>query len=467
MGRTIDSVRTALERELQSDRGRSRAERARATQRLQRELKGLRGAAPLRSPAGAGRRHGRHHRGRAPSPTRAGNSTTAPPPERRGDEQLPPERRGDDTPPAERREDAGNSPPRRSENVPPTPRRDGTGITPVRATGTEPEQLPAFPDALQPVRPEDALFQDRQPPAGPVAEPDGGGRRGTCRRCDPAATQAGDPHRRQRRAGEPAAAAGRGRHLPPAGDLDSDRHPDHRPRCLDRLAVQARPVPGAGPAAEDGDPAQPLPGRRARMLRPARRLRRSRLRKARLHARRDRLLRAEGRQGHRDQAAGLCRRRGRQGRGARPAGHQAGPVHRPGLDGGLPARGGRGFEQGRHRHARLQPDQQPGRGQSLGQCGAQGHRQCARPDRRVLHRPGLQPVPGDRDRCRPPTRHRAHRPCRPAAPPTAETAHAPCPALPAFAVRPGRLRGGARHLHLQLWPARKGSPAPVPGTSTS
>ena len=63
--------------------------------------------------------------------------------------------------------------------MPPTPRRDGTGVTPVRATGTEPEQLPAFPDALQPVLPEDALFRDRQPPAGPVAEPAGGSRRGS------------------------------------------------------------------------------------------------------------------------------------------------------------------------------------------------------------------------------------------------------------------------------------------------
>ena len=43
MGRTIDSVRTALERELQSDRSRSEAERNRETQRLQRELKGLQG----------------------------------------------------------------------------------------------------------------------------------------------------------------------------------------------------------------------------------------------------------------------------------------------------------------------------------------------------------------------------------------------------------------------------------------
>ena len=176
MGRTIDSVRTALERELQSDRSRSEAERARETQRLQRELKGLQGGTtvttldedmPVTSAA-------------APPlpPVDTGDSTTAPAPERRGDDQLPPERRGDGTPPTERREDAGNSPPRRSENVPPTPRRDGTGVTPVGATGTEPEQLPAFPDALQPVLPEDALFQHRQPPAGPVAEPADGARRG-------------------------------------------------------------------------------------------------------------------------------------------------------------------------------------------------------------------------------------------------------------------------------------------------
>ena len=178
MGRTIDSVRTALERELQSDRSRSEAERARETQRLQRELKGLQGGAagtsvttldegipatgdtlPLAPPAGAG------------------DSAAAPPPERRGDDQLPPERRSDDVPPSERREDAGSTPPRRSENVPPTPRRDGTGVTPVGATGTEPEQLPAFPDALQPSRPEDTLFQHRQPPAGSVTDPAVGGRR--------------------------------------------------------------------------------------------------------------------------------------------------------------------------------------------------------------------------------------------------------------------------------------------------
>ena len=177
MGRTIDSVRTALERELQSDRSRSEAERARATQRLQRELKGLQGGTagttlttPEEDPLAAAA---------PPFPsTDTGDSTTAPPPERRGDDQLPPERRSDDVPPSERREDAGSTPPRRSENVPPTPRRDGTGVTPVGATGTEPEQLPAFPDALQPVLPEDALFQHRQPPAGPVAEPADGARRG-------------------------------------------------------------------------------------------------------------------------------------------------------------------------------------------------------------------------------------------------------------------------------------------------
>ena len=167
MGRTIDSVRTALERELQSDRSRSEAERNRETQRLQRELKGLPGGTagttlttPEEDPLAAAT---------PPFPsTYTGDSTTAP----------PPERRSDDTPPPERRDDAAGTPPRRSENVPPTPRRDGTGVTPVGATGTEPEQLPAFPDALQPVLPEDALFQHRQPPAGPVAEPADGARRG-------------------------------------------------------------------------------------------------------------------------------------------------------------------------------------------------------------------------------------------------------------------------------------------------
>ena len=44
------------------------------------------------------------------------------------------------------------------------------------------------------------------------------------------------------------------------------RHPDHRPRCTDRLGQPTRPLPGPGAAAEDGDPAQPLPGRRARVL---------------------------------------------------------------------------------------------------------------------------------------------------------------------------------------------------------
>ena len=167
MGRTIDSVRMALERELQSDRSRSEAERARETQRLQRELKGLQGGASGTTvieidedmPAAV-----------PPSPLAGASDPAAtPPPERRDDDQLPPERR----------EDAGSSPPRRSENVSPTPRRDGTGVTPVRATGTEPEQLPAFPDALQPVLPEDALFRDRQAPAGNPAEPAAGSRRGT------------------------------------------------------------------------------------------------------------------------------------------------------------------------------------------------------------------------------------------------------------------------------------------------
>lgn len=167
MGRTIDSVRMALERELQSDRSRSEAERARETQRLQRELKGLQGGTtvttldedmPVTSAVVP------------PSPPAEASDPAAAP---------PPERRGDGTPPAERREDAGSSPPRRSDNVSPTPRRDGTGITPVRATGTEPEQLPAFPDALQPVLPEDALFRDRQAPAGNPAEPAAGSRRGT------------------------------------------------------------------------------------------------------------------------------------------------------------------------------------------------------------------------------------------------------------------------------------------------
>ena len=169
MGRTIDSVRTALERELQSDRSRSQAERARETQRLQRELKGLQGGTSDTTATTL----------EADIPGTAAAVAPSPPADT-GDPAAaaPPERRSDDTPPPERREDAGSAPPRRSDSVAPTPRRDGTGVTPVRATGTEPEQLPAFPDALQPVLPEDALFRDRQPPAGSGAEPVGGSRRG-------------------------------------------------------------------------------------------------------------------------------------------------------------------------------------------------------------------------------------------------------------------------------------------------
>ena len=180
IGKALEGVRQAFERQLASSQNRSAAELERERSRLARELEGLQGAID-------GGRTTPSRRAGEPGPgpqDRAGSGWATSPPETQNAgtassaPSTPPERRSETTPPAERRSDAGAMPPlRREDQSTPTPRRDGTGYQEAALPGATPPDLPAFPDALEPELPEDALFQERQPAAPATQDPGTAGRR--------------------------------------------------------------------------------------------------------------------------------------------------------------------------------------------------------------------------------------------------------------------------------------------------
>lgn len=190
MGKALEGVRQAFERQLASNQSRSAAEIERERSRLARELAGLqsaidsdrtttprRAAEPDSGPQdGAGADW-------ATSPSAAPDAGTAPSttgqaPATPATSSTPPEQRSDATPPEERRANAGAMPPlRRQGQGNPTPRRDGASYQEAALPGASPPDLPAFPDALQPELPEDALFQERQAPAPATQDPATAGRR--------------------------------------------------------------------------------------------------------------------------------------------------------------------------------------------------------------------------------------------------------------------------------------------------
>jgi len=189
MGKALEGVRQAFERQLTSNQNRSAAELERERSRLARELEGLQGAIDG-GRATPSRRAGEPR----PGPQDSAGSEWAtsplaapdPGPELSSTGQAPgtptsapPEQRSEAMPPAERRADAGTVPPlRREAQGTPTPRRDGTGYQEAALPGASPPDLPAFPDALRPSLPEDALFQERQPAAPTTQDPGTAGRRG-------------------------------------------------------------------------------------------------------------------------------------------------------------------------------------------------------------------------------------------------------------------------------------------------
>ncbi len=174
-------MRHAFERQLTSNQNRSAAELERERSRLARELEGLQGAidggrtTPARRAGEPG--PGPQDRagwGWATSPPETQNAGTAP-----SATSTPPERRSETTPPAERRSGAGAMPPlRREDQSTPTPRRDGAGYQAAALPGASPPDLPAFPQALRPALPEDALFQARQSPLPATQDPATAGSRG-------------------------------------------------------------------------------------------------------------------------------------------------------------------------------------------------------------------------------------------------------------------------------------------------
>ena len=167
IGKALEGVRGAFERQLASSQNRSAAELERERSRLAGELEGLQGAID-------GGRTTPSRRAGEPRPgpqDRAGSGWAASLPETQNAgtapsaTSTPPERRSDGTPPAERRSGAGAMPPlRREDQASPTPRRDGAGYQEAALPGASPPDLPAFPDAVQPKLPQDALFQHRQSP---------------------------------------------------------------------------------------------------------------------------------------------------------------------------------------------------------------------------------------------------------------------------------------------------------------
>ena len=161
MGKAIEGVRGSLERQLASNQNRSAAE-------LERELDGLQsaiGGGRTTSPAAA-------------PDTGPALATTNEVPPSPSTTTVSPERRSETTPPAERRSGAGAMPPlRREDQSTPTPRRDGAGYQAAALPGASPPDLPAFPQALRPALPEDALFQERQSAAPATQDPGTAGRR--------------------------------------------------------------------------------------------------------------------------------------------------------------------------------------------------------------------------------------------------------------------------------------------------
>ena len=155
MGKAIEGVRGSLERQLASTQNRSAAELERERRQLARELEGLQsaiGSGRTTSPAAA-------------PDTGPALATTNEVPPSPSTTTVSPERRSETTPPEKRRADAGAVPPlRREDQASPTPRRDGAGYQEAALPGASPPDLPAFPDAVQPKLPEDALFQHRQSP---------------------------------------------------------------------------------------------------------------------------------------------------------------------------------------------------------------------------------------------------------------------------------------------------------------
>ena len=192
MGKALEGVRQAFERQITSNQNHSAAEQERERSRLARELAGLQGAIdsshttqPRRTtePAlGPGPQDGADWATVPPAAPDAGPAaaTTGQAPPLPSDTSAPPERRSETTTPAERRADAGAIPPlRREDQGGPTPRRGGAGYQEAGLPGASPPDLPAFPDALKPELPEDALFQERQPPVPATQDPGTGGRRGS------------------------------------------------------------------------------------------------------------------------------------------------------------------------------------------------------------------------------------------------------------------------------------------------
>ena len=180
IGKALEGVRHAFERQLASSQNRSAAELERERSRLARELEGLQGAV-------GGSHTTPSHRAGEPGPgpqDSAGSGWAASPPETQNAgtassaTSTPPERRSETTPPAERRSGAGAMPPlRREDQGAPTPRRDGAGYQEAALPGASPPDLPAFPQALRPALPEDALFQERQPPPQAAGDPGTASRR--------------------------------------------------------------------------------------------------------------------------------------------------------------------------------------------------------------------------------------------------------------------------------------------------
>ena len=147
--------RGSLERQLTSNQNRSAAELERERRQLARELEGLQsaiGSGRTTSPAAA-------------PDTGPALATTNEVPPSPSTTTVSPERRSETTPPEKRHADAGAVPPlRRDDQASPTPRRDGAGYQEAALPGASPPDLPAFPDAVQPKLPQDALFQHRQSP---------------------------------------------------------------------------------------------------------------------------------------------------------------------------------------------------------------------------------------------------------------------------------------------------------------
>jgi hypothetical protein len=192
IGKALEGVRSAFERQLASNQNRSEAELARERNRLARELEGLQGAIdggrttpPRRAAEPRPGTQDSAGSDWAASPSAApdaglASATTGEAPGSSSAPSTPPEQRSETTPPAERRSGAGVVPPLRREGLAtPTPRRDGAGYQEAALPGATPPDLPAFPDALLPELPEDALFQERQPPAPATQDPGTASRRGS------------------------------------------------------------------------------------------------------------------------------------------------------------------------------------------------------------------------------------------------------------------------------------------------